>query len=367
VRSVQAVLLAIMLVPSLSAAQEKSEPAASSSSQESGSRAGKIVKAPGRAVGASARALGKLIKRTPSVATSTPKSQPAPAPAQPTGLTGFVQIQATSTPLGLVTTVDTDLGFNLTHRFGGDVGIPVFFVRSPFSQYTDRDWSWTALWGDPYVDLHYRRSGSGVNYLSVLTGTIPASTTTRIFTTGRFGVDWFNHLDTKVGGFSPFVNFGAANGTVNRYYMPRPYSMARLYQTLGFIGDFEGGTDFQIRPGVKLGASAYALVPGGPQKVFSRLVAPGSAVVGDFDHNRYFYHQFETISQTHLDQNENEPLLSSEIARDNGYSAWVEIGKEQGVTLLVGYTRSVHYAYDAVNVSLNFNATSLLKFLMTPR
>jgi hypothetical protein len=359
VRSVHAVLLAIILMPCLSAAQEKSEPA-SSSSEDSGSRAGKIVKAPGHAVGASARALGKLIKHMPS------PSAPAPSttPAEPTGLTGFVQIQATSTPLGLVTSLDASIGYNLNDRLGADVGLPVFLVRSPFSLVTKRDWAWTALFGDPYVDVHYKVTSSRMNFASVLTGTIPASNTQRVFTTGRFRGDWFNHVEGKFKGFTPFVNFGAANGTVDRYYMPRPYSMARPYQTLGFITDFEGGGNFQIRPGVRIGASAYALVPGGPQKVFSRLVAPGSSVVGDFAHNRYFYHQFETISGTYL---ENNPRLGSDIARDNGYSGWLEISKAHNVTLLIGYTHSVHYSYDAVNVSLNFDATSLLKYLMTPR
>lgn len=357
-RSVHAALLAIILMPCLSAAQEKPEPALSSS-EDSGSTAGKIVKAPGHAVGAAARALGKLLKQTPAT--------PSSGQAEPTGLTGFVQLQGTSTPLGLVTSLTTNIGYNFTPRFGADVGLPIFLVRSPFSPVLARDWSWTALLGDPYIDVRYKTTRSGVNLVSVLTGTIPASSPERIFTTGRFGVDWFNHVEGKLKGFTPFLNFGAASGTVNRYYMPRPYSMARPYQTLGFISDFEGGTHYQIRPGYKIGASAYALVPGGPQKVFSRLVAPGSSVVGDYDHNRYFYHEFETISQTYLDQDESKPRLGAGIARDNGFSGWLEISKVHNVTLLIGYTRSVHYAYDALNVGLNFDATSLIKYLATPR
>jgi hypothetical protein len=358
VRSFHASLLAIILIPCLSAAQEKSEPA-SSSSENPESTPGKIVKAPGRAVGASARALGKLFKHEPA--------QPSGVQPEPRGLVSFVQLQGTSTPLGLVMSLDMNLGYNLTSHFGADVGLPLFLVRSPFSPYTDRRYSWTALWGDPYIDLRYKTARSGLNLTSVLTGTIPASSPERVFTTGRFGVDWFNHVEGKLKGFTPFVNFGAANGTVNRYYMPRPYSMARPYQTLGFISDFEGGAHYQMRPGFKIGASAYALVPGGPQTVFSRLVAPGSSVVGDYDHNRYFYHAFQTMSQRHLDLNEDYPLLGSKIARDNGFSGWLEIGNAHNVTLLIGYTRSVHYAYDALNVGLNFNTTSLIKFLATPR
>ena len=358
-RPVYASLIAMFLISNFIIAQEKPEPAPASS-EDSGSTVGKVVKAPGQAVGASARALGKLFKPTSSAA-STPQPEE-------TGLTSFVQLQGTSTHLGLVTSVTTNIGYNFNSKFGADIGVPIFVARSPFSPTTDRNYSWTALWGDPYVDLRYRVTRPRMNFLSVLTGTIPASTPERVFTTGRAGVDWFNHIETNLTKeFTPFLNLGAANGTVSRYYMPRPYSMARPYQTLGFIADFEGGGQFRLRPGLMVGASVYALVPGGPQKVFSRLVAPGSSVVGDFDHNRHFYHAFQTNSQTHLDLDPDNQYLGSEIARDNGFSAWLEIGKARNTTLLIGYTHSVHYAYDALNVSLNFDMTSVIKRLTTPR
>jgi hypothetical protein len=352
-------LIALFFISNFIIAQEKPEPAPASS-EDSGSTAGKVVKAPGQAVGASARALGKLFKPTsPAASTLQPEE---------TGLTSFVQFQGTSTPLGLVTSVTTDIGYNFNSKFGADIGVPIFFSRSPFSPVTNRDYSWTALLGDPYIDLHYSGTRSRVKYVSVLTGTIPPAEPERVFTTGRAGVDWFNHVETNVTGkFTPFLNFGAANGTVSRFYMPRPYSMARPYQTLGFISDFEGGGEFRPRPGFKIGLSVYALVPGGTQKVFSRLVAPESSVSGDLDHNRYFYHAFQTNSQTHLDLNPDNIYLGSGIARDNGFSAWMEIGKARSATLLIGYTHSVHYAYDALNVSLNFNTTSLIKRLTTRR
>ena len=365
-RPVYRYLLAIILIPCLCAAQEGSEPTSSSKDDgDSGSTAGKIVKAPGRAVGASARALGRLIKPKPSDAPEP--AEPQAEPQETSGLAGFLQIQGTSTPLGLVTSVTPSIGYNFTPNFGADIGVPIYVIRSPFSPVTDKYYAWSALWGDPFIDFRYRINRGSTRYLSVLTGTIPASSPERIFTTGRGGVDWFNHLEKKVSSVTPFANFGASNGTVSRFIMPRPYSMSRPYQTLGFMADVEGGADVEVRPGYRIGASAYALVPAGPQKVFSRLVEPGSAVVGGLSHNRYFYHAFQTNSQTHLDLDPDQPYLSSAIARDNGYSAWMEFGHGRKVTLLVGYTRSVHYAYDALNISLNFNTASLIKFLSTPR
>ena len=371
-RPVYTYLLAIILIPCLCGAQEGSESSSSSSSEgESGSTVGKVVKAPGHVVGSSARALGKLGKLGSLVKKSSPEpsepAQPETEEPEATGLAGFLQIQGTSTPLGLVTSITPSIGYNFTPNFGADIGVPIFVSRSPFSPVTDKYYLWNTLWGDPFLDFRYRRGHGSTKYLSVLTGTFPASSPERVYTTGRAGVDWFNHLEKKAGSITPFVNFGAANGTVSRFIMPRPYSMARPYQTLGFMSDFEGGLDFEVARGYRIGASGYALVPVGPQKVFSRLVEPGSAVVGDLSYNRYFYHAFQTNSQTHLDLDPDNPYLGSAIARDNGYSAWLELGHGRKVTLLIGYTRSVHYAYDAVNVSLNFNTASLIKFLSTPR
>ncbi len=231
--------------------------------------------------------------------------------------------KGTSTPLGLVMSLDTNIGYNLNNHLGADVGVPVFLICSPVSLVADHDWSWTALWGDPYIDLRYRTTRSGVSLVSVLTGTIPASSPERIFTTGHFGVDWFNHVEGKLKGFTPFLNFGAANGTVNRYYMPRPYSMARPYQTFGFISDFEGGTHYQIRPGYKIGASLYALVPGGPQTVYSRLVAPGALVRTEANSSAARLASYSHLPLSfELNQGQTDPRVKF-LARGPGYTVFL--------------------------------------------
>jgi hypothetical protein len=339
VRSFHAAVLAIFLMPCSSAAQGNSEPTTPPSG-ESSWLPGRVLKAPVHALGAPARALRKLIKGVPS---APPSAQP-----EPTGFTAFVQVQGRQTPLGKIFSADVSVGYDFTSHVGGEVGLPFFFVRSPFSLVTNHDWRTFTLWGDPYLDVHYKRTFSKSSIMSVLTGTIPASNSRRVFTTGRFGVDWFNHIERDFKGIGPFLNLGAANQTVNRYVMPRPYNLARPYQSLGFVSDFEGGSNFTIHRGFKIGASAYALQPAGPQKVFSRLVAPDSPIAGDGSHNRVFYSAFETIG-------------NSNLARDNGYSGWVEITRVRNVTLQIGYARSVRYAFDSLTVLLNFNGTPLLR------
>ena len=389
-RSFYVILLAALLLPRLGAAQGNSDPSPSPSAD--------LAWAPGKALTAPFRGLGRLIKHKPkttSPAQTEPAGQaeptnppaetgaaaPASGQAQPTGQpaetgaaapasgqakttgkaeptiepvrtgpTAFLQFQGSSSPQGLVLAAIPDVGFQFTRHFAGDIGVPIYFVRSPFSLVTTKDWVWTSIMGSPYIDVRYTTTHNGTNITSILTGTIPATDSRRTFTTGRGGVDWFNHFDRRFKGLTPFFNLGAANGTMDRYIMPRPHSLARPYYSLGFISDFEGGTSFEILRGFKVGGSAYVLVPGGPQKVYSRLVAPLSPMFGSSDHNRYFYSAFETIGP-------------SRIARDNGYSAWVEVTRLHNVSVQLGFTRSVHYDTNAITLMVNFNGTSLLRTL----
>jgi hypothetical protein len=282
----------------------------------------------------------------------TTTQSPAPSVPDVTGLNAFVQVQGGSNTLGLVSSVDANVGYNFDEHFGGDIGLPIFYVRSPLTLVTNHDWKSTTLFGDPYIDLHYTLTRSGVKIVSVLTGAGPVSSSVRVYSTGRPGVDWFNHIEPekKFMGITPFVNLGVSNGTVDRYYMPRPYSVGRPYETLGGLGDGEVGATYEIRHGYKIGASAYGLLPEGRQKVFSRLVTPGSSVVGNSSHNRDFFGAFETIGP-------------ASIARDNGVSAWADITRAQNIDLLIGYTRSVHYHYDTLTIVVNFDGTALIRSL----
>ena len=136
------------------------------------------------------------------LAQTNPPAPSNPAPPSPpinqtVGPTAFVQIQGSSTSLGLVTTLDANVGYQLGSHLGVDIGVPIFFVRSPFSLVTNKDWEWTHLLGEPYIDVHYTKDFSGASVTSVLTGAIPVQGSTKIFSTGRFGVDWFNHVQSR--------------------------------------------------------------------------------------------------------------------------------------------------------------------------
>ena len=287
--------------------------------------------------------------------TSAPPQQEAPAapqpPAPPTvGPTALVGLQARSTPFGVVSSLGISLGYQFTPHVIFDIGLPITYVRSQFSLVTTADWQTDTLLGDPFLDGCYARTVSGVDYLTVVTVAIPASNPRRVYSTGRVGVDWFNHMQSAkpIMGFTPFLNAGAGSKSVDRYYMPRPYALSRLYESQGFISDFEGGLSYAIHHDYHVGASLYALRPGGHQKVFSKLITPGSSVVGDGHFGRVWDSAFETIG-------------NSEIDRDNGFSGWVEITRFKNVNLQFGYTHSVHYRFDSATFAVTFDATQAIR------
>jgi hypothetical protein len=291
-----------------------------------------------------------------SAQSNTPSQPQAESQPSPPRVLGFVEAQGGYSHLGIVGILDFDLGFRFNDHITGDIGLPLILTRSPFSPVLDRDYYWSGGMGEPYVDIRYTRPlrHSGATLTSILTGTVPFGNQSTTFTTGRFGVDWFNHIEGKWGSVTPFLNFGASNGAVNRFIMPRPYTEALPYQSLGFLSDFEAGGEvplsapkFHIK-GLSLGASAYALVPAGPQKVFSRFVLPHSTLAGSSNHNRYFYSTYETVGH---------PAIS----RDNGYSGWLDVTRFRRFGIQLGYTHSEHYALDTYTVTLTFHAGSLIK------
>lgn len=281
--------------------------------------------------------------------TSDQQAQPAQA-TNTTGPTAFAVAVGKYSNLGGVYTAGVGVGYNITEHLGGDVGASLYTIQSPFSAVSNQTWTWTTLAGEPFIDLRYTTNWHGLDATSVLTGTFPLSSAERVFTTGRVGVDWYNHISTHYAGLTPFVNFGVANETVDRYFIPRPYNIARPYQIFGVNGNGEVGVNFTIFKNYTVGASAYGIVPAGSQKVFSRLVTPNSGIVGDADHNRVWNHAFETKG-------------NSKLGRDNGYSGWVEVAKVKNLKVQAGYTYSVHYRWGSAYLMLKFDGTSLIRFL----
>jgi hypothetical protein len=84
------------------------------------------------------------------------------------------------------------------------------------------------------------------HFLTNLTGDAPTASYNKGLTTGRAEWGWFNHIDTNLLGFGPFVNFGLANGRMDQHFLPRPYGTDLPFRTLGYMAHFEGGVEFKV-------------------------------------------------------------------------------------------------------------------------
>ena len=288
---------------------------------------------------------------------SNPEGTPTPGP------TAFVQVSGSNFNTGTILTYDFDLGYQINRKISVDVGVPLMTTRT-FFPIVKANYRYTTIIGTPYLDVKYVTKRGSTNITSVLTGA-GGFNMVKTYSNGRFVVDWFNHFDrnyqilTFDATFTPFLNLGVGDGTVDRQVMPRPYELNRPYETLGGMGNGEIGGAFTIKKFYRLEGSAYGLAPFGPQKVYSRIVAPDDPIGGDGHWGRYWDKYFEAGGAL-FNTFGSGP---SRIDRDNGFGAYLEVTKFKNFTLQVGYTRSVHYGYDQANIMLQYNFTHILRNL----
>jgi hypothetical protein len=307
------------------------------------------------------------------------------AQSNPPKVIAFAQLQTSYSTLGIVGALDIDAGYQFSDHIAADIGVPFILTRSPFSPVLNHDYYWSGALAEPYVDIRYTRSIHHADLTSLLTATLPFGNEDETFITGRVGVDWFNHIEEKWGLMRPFVNLEASNGQVSRYVMPRPFEEALPYESLGFMSDYEVGAEFNLPSLLKsfsVGASVYAMLPVGPQKIFSRLVLPYSALgdhsYGGISHYRVWDYTYETTGYrldcavcgvtASLPINNVTRTFSSldrEGDRDNGYSGWLNVPSfhvfSLPFNLQLGYVHSIHFALDTYTLTLTFDGRQLVK------
>jgi hypothetical protein len=306
-----------------------------------------------------------MAQSTPDQKSATPdKTASSSGSSDATGPTAFVQAEGNHFNMGTVLTYDFDIGYKINAHTSADIGLPLYTTRTPFSVVTTTDWRDTTIIGAPYIDVRYDTKYNKTNITTILTGAAGFNMV-KTYSNGRMTADWFNHLDRNYqilnydAVATPFLNFGAGTGTVDRQVMPRPYELARPYETLGYIGNAEAGLAFTIKKDFRLEGSAYGLAPVGPQKIYSRLVSPDNLLGGDGHHNRFWDAFFETGGE-YVNTYGSGP---SRIARDNGYGVYLSISKYKNVTVQLGYTMSVHYDYGSSFIMLRYNFSGILRSL----
>ncbi len=248
---------------------------------------------------------------------------------------------------GQVNKLDTSVGYKFNSHIGVVAGIPYYFVDSSTGLNAAGQKSANGL-GNAYLMLNLFAGSPVVDYASAITLTAPTGDRSRGFSTGRATFDWNNTFSHTISRITPFVDAGISNTIADSPFWIRPFS------SLGLNGHFEGGASLKIWRTGSIGVSAYAVVPTGQQKVFSRVVAREMPTPtagngrGPVKHGRVF----ETFETT---------VGDAEIARDNGYSGWFTARLGRYVDFFAGYTRSARYALDTASVGIGLNLGSLIK------
>ena len=274
-----------------------------------------------------------VVSSTVLVAQSTQSAKPAAQGDK--GFTSYAEFGGTSNVDGQVYRLESSVGYNFNQHFGVDVGVPIYFVRPS----TTTGGTPTNGLGNPWLDLRVKFLNPVVNYGSALTGFAPTGDSKRGLSTGRGTFDWTNNFDHTFSRLTPFGDIGIGNTITDSRLFMRPYT------TLGFNAHFQGGANFDLWKFFSVGGSAYDIVPSGQQTVFSKVVRGAGKGAS---HGRVFQQNQQTTG-------------SADIAKDNGFSAWIDANPSSYLDLQLGYTRSVQYDLNSVSFTVGVDVGHLAR------
>ena len=246
------------------------------------------------------------------------------------GFTAYEEFRASEQNAGQFLIFDSSIGYDFNQHIGVDVGAPFYFVHDTMPGFSHQ---WNNNVGDPYLDLRLGFTNHVLNYATVFTFTVPVNET-GAFSTGRVGLDWFNHLDHTFGGWiTPYANAGVANGILDTRFLSQPYRLTDSFHTLGFIADTEGGMTFRIAGPLSVGGSYYAFLPEGDQKAYAGIsnffLQPAPA---------------ETVSQ---------------ITNDHGYTAYLRLTTKRNFFFEGAYVHSLELNTDAGTLTVGVDLRSI--------
>lgn len=257
------------------------------------------------------------------------------------GWTGYTSVQGSIQANNSIVKWDSSVGYNFNKRYGIDTGLPVYF-SSANSNATNSSSSGGGL-GDAYLNLRAKfLNPTKINYGTNLLIGVPTGDRDKGFSTGRVTVDWTNRFDRTFERVTPFGEIGFANTTGDT----RAYT--RAYTTLGFVTHFQGGLGYALTEKVNVGGSAFAILPSGEQKLYSKVVNQGKPAVGTGSHGRTFEQNYVTTG-------------GSDVAKDNGLSIWVDFSPNKYFDVSAGYTRSTHFDLNTFSFGLGLNLGNVWK------
>jgi hypothetical protein len=258
------------------------------------------------------------------------------------GFTEFETFQGTVNTDSRIFKIDSTLGWDFNKYFGVFGGVPFYFASVPSSTTTTgtttAGTSNSGI-GNVYAGMNFRAPNPKLDYAGALTVSAPTGSTTNGLSTGRAGVDFTNRFAHSFDKFTPFVEAGAANTVPDTAFSTRPFT------SLGAIGHFEEGGDYEVVKHTYFGASGYQIVPFGSQKVFSKLVDKGGQGGGGgknpFDNN--------AVS------------TGNNLTRENGFNAWVGFEPSPMWRAEVGFTRSMTFDLNSFAFNLRFNVGRMMR------
>src|SRR5229473_579644 len=249
---------------------------------------------------------------------------------------------------GSVYDLGTSMGYNFSHHFGIDLGVPYYFVGTPSAVKTKDPGAVSGNGiGNIGADLKWLFPGNTMNYASTIHLGAPTGDRSKGFSTGHATWNWSNHIEHGWGNFTPFIDGGVGNTVPDTRYIKKPF------MTFGYNLSFEAGTQVDAGP-VSLSMSAYDIAPWGPQTVISKVFRCTSGV------------KCSSTGKTTNRKNYLDSSVSSgdaSLARDDGFNFGVEFKPKalKTVDLEAAYSRSVPLRLNSFSFGISLDIAGVLR------
>jgi hypothetical protein len=250
---------------------------------------------------------------------------------------------------GTVTRAESVAAYNINQHFRAYVGVPFYFVHISSAASPSAEGSMSGL-GNVFGGFRVASAGDMLSYASTIEVTAPTGDKDRGFGTGRVTADWTHQVSRRFSSFMPFGSVGLANTVSDTAFFVRPFS------SIGLVGHFDGGTTFDVSPGLRLGASAYGVRGAGQQKIVSKVVPRGATTpagrIASTSGNGHTNSKANGAKRVF--ENQPETTAESSAVDDHGFSAWVALNPRRELDLHVGYSRSLNYALNNMFFGVGF-------------
>lgn len=270
-------------------------------------------------------------------------------PGPEKGMTEVETFQGTLNSAGKLVKLDSNLGYDFNKHFGIFAGVPLYFMGVPNSTTTTTTGAAannngiTGGIGNIYLGMNFRAPSPALNYASTITAGAPTGNRKDGLSTGRASIDWSNYFDRSFDKFTPFFEAGLGNGVPDSRLVTHPFT------SLGALGHFEEGAEYELIHHFSAGGSGYHDVPFGDQKVFSKLVHKGQGNGGG-------------PGRSHGGVFENNFLSTGTgITRENGVNTWIAFEPNKVLRAQIGYSRSMTFDLNSFSFNVGLNVGKMMR------